>query len=193
MPKKEVNYANTEMYKIIPLDDNLNYCYVGHTTNFKQRKNSHKSNCNNVNDRLYNIKLYKIIRENGGWNAFKMVFIEKYPCSNRREAEAREEELIKNLSKNMNSHKAFRTEEEALKKQKQNQKKYYEKNKKEIKEQQKEYYELNKEKLIEKRKELYAKNKEKHLCECGSIITLNSKIGHLKTKKHLDYINSQEN
>ena len=37
------------MYKIIPKDESLQYCYIGHTTNFTSRKNQHKTPCININ------------------------------------------------------------------------------------------------------------------------------------------------
>ena len=36
------------MYKIIPKDESLQYCYIGHTTNFTSRKNQHKTPCINI-------------------------------------------------------------------------------------------------------------------------------------------------
>ena len=38
MPKKEINYQNTIIYKIRCKDLNIKDVYVGHTTNFIQRK-----------------------------------------------------------------------------------------------------------------------------------------------------------
>jgi hypothetical protein len=44
-----------------------------------------------------------MIRENGGWDMFRMIEIEKYPCNDRREAEKRENEVMKSLKASMNS------------------------------------------------------------------------------------------
>ena len=44
-----------------------------------------------------------MIRENGGWEMFRMIEIEKYPCNDRREAEKRENEIMKSLKASMNS------------------------------------------------------------------------------------------
>ena len=38
MPKKAFDYGKTEIYKIIHVDPDVNFSYVGHTTNFVQRK-----------------------------------------------------------------------------------------------------------------------------------------------------------
>ena len=84
---------------------------MGHTTNFKQRKAQHKNNCNNESNKTFNLKLYTMIRQNGGFEMFKMIEVEKYPCNDRREAEKRENELMKELKATMNKIKSFRTEE----------------------------------------------------------------------------------
>ena len=102
MPRKEINYQNTVIYKIqhTEKDDLL---YVGHTTSFTKRKASHKSTCNNPNSSYHNLKVYTMIRENGGWGMFKMLEIKKFPCNDDREACAEEDKCMKELKANMNS------------------------------------------------------------------------------------------
>jgi len=215
MPKINMDYSKCEMYKIISIDETLNFCYIGHTTNFIKRKWQHKNACNNPNAKNYNYKIYQTIRDNNGWDAFKMVFIEKYPCENRRQAEKREEELIKEFNGNMNSHKAFRTEEEKkeYKKEynkeyndqhkeevKQYKKEYNKQHKEEIKQKRKEYNEQNKEIINEKQKKYYEHNKEeikeklkeKYTCECGSCINVGEKLRHKRSQKHINFINNLE-
>ena len=65
MPKKDIDYSNTIIYKIICNNATITDLYVGHTTNFVQRKSLHKSACNNLKN---NLRLYKKIRENGVLN-----------------------------------------------------------------------------------------------------------------------------
>ena len=36
-----------------------------------------------------------MIRDNGGWDSFQMLEVEKYSCNDRREAEKRETEVMK--------------------------------------------------------------------------------------------------
>ena len=51
MPKKPVDYSTTHFYKIVCKDlDNPNM-YIGHTTNFKERKAKHKRTYNNPNSK----------------------------------------------------------------------------------------------------------------------------------------------
>ena len=97
-------YSNTVIYKIVCKDVNINLVYVGHTINIKQRRITHKSNCNNAkNEIYYNLKVYKEIRKNGGWSNFNMIEIEKYPCSNKYEACKREKYYYEKLNANLNS------------------------------------------------------------------------------------------
>jgi hypothetical protein len=44
-----------------------------------------------------------MIRANGGWQCFKMVMIEEYPCANHLEACRREDECMRELKATMNS------------------------------------------------------------------------------------------
>ena len=67
MPKISIDYNNTTIYKIVCTDLSNKDIYVGHTTQFIKRKSSHKHNCNNPISKFYNLKVYKTIRENGGW------------------------------------------------------------------------------------------------------------------------------
>ena len=47
MPKVEIDYSNTIIYKITCNDSTVTDKYVGHTTNFVQRKYAHKDGCTN--------------------------------------------------------------------------------------------------------------------------------------------------
>jgi predicted GIY-YIG superfamily endonuclease len=102
MPRKAMDYSKTIIYKI-QHEDNEELVYVGHTTDFIKRKSGHKTKCNNENDKAFNIKLYTMIRANGGWQCFKMVMIEEYPCANHLEACRREDECMRQLKATMNS------------------------------------------------------------------------------------------
>ena len=170
MPRKEIDYSKTIIYKI-QHEDNEELVYVGHTTDFIKRKNQHKSNSNSEKQKYFNLKLYNMIRANGGWQCFKMVMIEEYPCVNHLEACRREDECMRELKATMNSWGAVFSKEKQLEKMKQYyeankeqrvkyQKQYEEANKEQILEQKKQYYESNKEKLSEKHKQYYEANKE---------------------------------
>ena len=104
MPKKFVDYSNTIIYKICYKDESITDVYIGHTTNFIQRKYSHKIACNNLNSDL---KIYKIIRSNGGWDNWNMVEIAKYCCKDVTEARIKEQEHYNNLKSSLNSNPPY--------------------------------------------------------------------------------------
>jgi len=98
MPKTEIDYSNTIIYKITCKDENIKDVYVGHTTNFVQRKHSHKQSCTNNK-----CKLYEVIRDNGGWNNWKMEIINFFECKDRYEARKKEQEYFISLNATLNS------------------------------------------------------------------------------------------
>lgn len=174
----EDEFLDVSMYMICPKNKHLNYCYIGQTQHFADRKRHHITNTTNQNDiKHFHLKQYEAIRNNGGWDEWEMVEIEKIKCKTKLEARIREQELIKEYNANLNSVSAFVTEEE--RKQTKNQitakfrienkdkireqeKKYKEDNKEIISEQMKKYRQENKDKIYEKTKEYRENNKEKH-------------------------------
>jgi len=103
MPKIEIDYSNTIIYKIFCKDPLVTDVYVGHTTNFVQRKYAHKQSCINPKYPYYNLKLYKIIRENGNWSNWDMSIINFYNCKDQYEARQKEQEHFKTLCATLNS------------------------------------------------------------------------------------------
>jgi hypothetical protein len=153
MPRKEIDYSQTIIYKIVCNDLNITDCYVGHTTSFKDRKRSHKSRC----IKNYPFFIYKTINNNLGWDNWSMIEIEKYPCNNSNEARARERFWYEELSAKLNTkcptlniEKQYQTSKEYHKEwYKNNQewiKNYREENRDKINQQKRIYY--NKKKLI---------------------------------------------
>tara|TARA_R110002167_G_scaffold323624_1_gene529589 strand:- start:4193 stop:4711 length:519 start_codon:yes stop_codon:yes gene_type:complete len=151
MPRKAMDYSKTIIYKI-QHEDNEDLVYVGHTTDFVKRKYTHKSDCNNEKGKKFNLKLYTMIRENGGWECFKMVMVEEYPCVNHLEACRREDECMRQLKSTMNGRGAVLDKEKI--------KQYREANKEKLSEQMKHWYEANKEKCLEKSKHWYEANRD---------------------------------
>jgi hypothetical protein len=100
MPKKDVDYSNTIIYKICCKDDTIKDLYIGHTTNFIQRKYLHKHSCNNLDNTL---KIYNVIRCNEGWENWDMVEIAKYSCKDSTEARIKEQEHYDQLKASLNS------------------------------------------------------------------------------------------
>ena len=189
MPKVPMDYSKCSIYKIEHVDDE-SLVYVGHTTNFDKRKTQHKYSCKNDNHTRYNLKVYQMIRENGGWEKFLMLEVEKYPCADKRAAERRENEVIKEVRASMNTYNSFRTQDEITEYHKEYNKEFYEANKPKIQEYHKEYYEANKQKIQERSKDYRDNNKlklnEKVKCECGCEINKSHLNRHQATTKHLD-------
>ena len=134
--KKEKEYV---IYKITcNTDESL--IYIGSTTNFKCRKSQHKNCCINSNLKNYHLKLYKNIRENGGWSNWKMQPIEIYNTDNKTKARIRENQLMESFKSNLNCISACMVEDIKIYKQR-----HYQDNKTKYNEKTKEYYKLNKE------------------------------------------------
>ena len=175
----QVDYSKTLIYKIQhQTKDEL--LYVGSTTHFGNRKVRHKNNCNNANGKSYNLKLYSTIRDNGGWDAFNMVIVKEFPCENKRQAEAEEDRIMREMKACLNSHRAYITKEE----KKEQMKEYREQNRDKVNEQKKEYYIRNINKIKEK-------NKEKINCQCGCAVIKYNLARHKRSKKHQEYLNQQ--
>ena len=156
MPKLPTDYSKTIIYKIVHKEDydNANI-YIGSTSNFVKRKNQHKSDCNCVTSKSYNQKNYQYIRDNGGWEEWNMIEVEKFPCNDKREAEAREEYWRCHFNSQLNIRRAYITNVEKIDYKKQ----FYLDNKDNILKQKKQYYEDNKGKKLEYQKQ-YNYNKK---------------------------------
>jgi hypothetical protein len=97
-----MNYNNTIIYKIICNDEAIKDVYIGSTTNLEKRAIVHKSRCMGNNNSPY-FKLYDIINQNGGWSNWSIIEIEKYTCSNNKEARTREQYWYNILCPSLNS------------------------------------------------------------------------------------------
>jgi len=188
MPKTILDYSKTIMYKFVCNDLTIKDCYVGHTTNMTKRKYWHKSACTNEKNKAYNFKIYKIIRENGGWENWTMLLVEKFPCKDNHEACKRERELYEELDAKMNTRRPYLTKEETKDLKQQIDKQYREEHKEELKQNHKLYREEHKEdkKQYDKlyREENKEKLKEKVECEfCSKLLSKCSMSRHIKICK----------
>ena len=165
----DTRYLNGKIYALICDKTNQRYCgSTIRTLNGRLSDHNKKSNtCSS-----------KEIIKNGN---FRMELLELFPCQSLRELQAREQEWI-DQGIYINDIRSFRSEEYTKEYEKEENQKYRENNSEKIKEYQKEYYENNSEKL-----------NEKCSCDCGGKFTYKNKLRHLKTNKHLDYINNLEN
>ena len=95
MPRIIIDYPNTMFYKIVCKDLDMKDFYVGHTTDFKTRKNCHKRVCNNPNVGNHNLPIYKFIRANRRWYNFDMILIETQCLNDGLEAPGEKGNLLK--------------------------------------------------------------------------------------------------
>ena len=91
MTIKEIDYSRTIIYKLVHKDVNAKLpCYVGFTTDLYRRKAQLKMDCNHPHRKNYNMKMFEEIRNNGGFDNYELVIMEKYPCNNSSDAKMRE-------------------------------------------------------------------------------------------------------
>lgn len=67
--------CNYYVYEIKSKNPFITKKYIGITKHFTIRKTQHKSDCNNVNSKRYNFKLYQYIRLNNGFDNFNINLI----------------------------------------------------------------------------------------------------------------------
>ncbi len=161
MPKKNIDYSKTIIYKIVCKDTSITDTYIGHTTDFSKRKTKHKSVCSNKNDIHNNFRVYQCINANGGWDNWSMIELEKYVAVDANDACKRERYFFELIKPTLNI---------ALPAQTQEDKKQYNKS----------YYQNN----IENFKEATKIRSEKVICECGCIVCKGSLNLHKTSKKH---------
>jgi hypothetical protein len=129
----------------------------------------------------YNLKVYQMIRDNGGWMQFKMIIIKEFPCNTKIELLIEEDKMMRELNSNLNNYRAHQTEDERKEYVRHYKKEYFFNNKEKEKEKAKEYRLNNKEKIKEQRQ-------TKFICECGSYCCIENKVRHLNSLKHKQYL-----
>ena len=170
MPKHNVNYQNTVIYKWVCNDLNVTEIYVGSTTDIIRRRATHKGNCNNSTLLAYDYKIYKTMRDNGGFSNWTMLEIEKYPCEDKAACKNRERHWMELLHAGMNTQIPGRSSKEYYTEWTQDNPNYQ-------KDYQKYYYTNNKDKFS-----------VKNICSCGGKYTHGNESHHNKSTKHLSYL-----
>lgn len=206
-----VKYEQSTIYKLCCKNPEIKDEYVGSTTNFYRRKTAHKYRCIVETCDQYNLFVYKCIRDNGGFDNWDMVEVEKYKATDKNDLHKRERYFIETLKSTLNKAIPTRTKKEWAEDNKEriseHYKEYYENNKEAILENVKEYRDTHKEKITEdkknyreKHKELIAekhkewskknkekiaeKIKEKIVCECGKEIKKVNRKRHERSNQH---------
>ena len=205
-----VNYENGKIYKVVCNITGL--IYVGSTCeNLSNRLAHHR--------RLYKHYLttnksfttsFEILKNDD----YAIVLLEECPCNNKEQLHSRERYYIDSIncvdkSKPTRTIKEWREDnKEKIKERKrenadkirEQMKIYRDLNKDKIKDQNKLWRENNKDKVNERTKKYREENKEtidkrrsiKYTCECGSTSLLKNKSNHIKSQKHILFIENQE-
>ena len=182
-----VNYGNGKIYKIVRLSDD-ELIYVGSTTKhyLSSRLVEHK----NMSRCKPNMRVYKSIAENEGWENHAIILIEHCDCNSKDELHRKEREFIVSLKPIGNKAIPLRTLVEWRIENKEKSKQYYIDNKEKLNQQTKQYHIDNKEKLNQQTKQYYIDNKDKInqkiICSCGRTYTHRNKSQHNKSKIHLN-------
>lgn len=167
-----VNYQNGKIYKLV----GGGMTYYGSTcSDLRYRLCNHKKDFKNKNKNITS----KLLFETG--DEVKIYLVEKYPCNDKMELNARERYWIEN-NECVNNRIPTRTHKERYDlnkdKMKEYEKQYREVNKDKKKEYMKEWYEAHKEEILKRRS-------EKITCECGAVIRKINIIKHKQSKRHL--------
>jgi hypothetical protein len=193
MPLKQIDYSKGLIYTIIHVNDtSLNY--VGSTTSFVDRKTKHKSRCKSSQ-----IKLYVMIRDNGGWEMFVMKPYKLFPCNSSIELTIEEERCRLELKSTLNTLRCHLTEEQKKEYNNKKDKEYRMKHTEEKKEYDiiynenhtEEKKEYNKNYNIRNADKISEKKKEKYTCQCGSVCRKSEKSRHELTNKHINFMENK--
>ena len=101
-------------YKITNINGDVDLNYVGSSSNMKQRRRAHKSDCYNPNSPRYNLKLYKTIRDHGGFCEFKFLILGSAKQITLNQSRIIEEHYRQNLMSNLNTNRCMLTREVRL-------------------------------------------------------------------------------
>tara|TARA_R110002124_G_scaffold265603_1_gene432430 strand:+ start:37 stop:543 length:507 start_codon:yes stop_codon:yes gene_type:complete len=153
---------NKKYYYFYKLECNNSNCkevYIGKTTRIADRLYGHKSNCSNSNSPKHNTKVYKCIRDKGGWDNWLMYIIDEgeYSVDESKKIERKYIEKYGTLNCDIPSRSHAEANKAWKLKNKDYVKQYNLKNKDKKKEYDKLYFLKNKEKI----KAYRLKNKDK--------------------------------
>jgi len=141
--------------------------YVGSTCSFATRVRSHKSNCNNPTNVHYHYPVYQFIRDNGGWDAYRVVPVSHHNLQNKVELQILEQQEIDKYNDLKNTYFAKRSPAE-----------YQRDNAVSIAEYNVRYYQVNAAAISVERS-------AKVRCECGCMSAKGAISKHYKTARHL--------
>ena len=150
------------VYCIFCKDTNVQQVYVGSCVDLNKRIRDHKKCSNNKNGKEYNKRLYQFIRENGGFDNWKFIWLEMFKTDDTIFLRQLEQNYMDTFPKELllNSQRAYGQDIE----------RYYEQNIKKCKE----YRQQNREIINEKQ------NQKVPCPKCNKIMNKSSITPHLK-------------
>ena len=195
MPVKVLNYKNGQIYKISRKDGNTDHEYYGSTCSLIKRRCAHKSICANTKSIKYNLKVYKHIRANGGWENWNVYWIEDFPCLSKKELLARERHFVETKKPTLNSLMPGRSHKECTElwrknnpsKVKLTSQNWRKNNPLKIKLTSQNWKKNNPIKVQQQ----YNRRNIKIECQCGSKFTKRNIARHKKSKKHIKLMNAK--
>jgi hypothetical protein len=155
MPKKPIDFSKSIIYKLCCNDVSITDIYVGSTTNFIKRKYSHKSNSRNPSERGYNNYNYQFIRDNGGFENWSMIEIEKYNAIDALDLLKRERYWIDELKPTLNNKMPYKTSEEKYEVKQKITEEWRKNNRDKVLEQKRKYRENNKDIINQRNRDKY--------------------------------------
>jgi len=174
--KKEGEERTVVIYKLEITG--TNFLYVGHTENFKQRVDNHRTACKanldpSALNSAKNSPLYIEINKQGGWTKVTMTPVEEFVSKNKVQSRIREQYWIDKIqvarrdAVMLNSCSAYVSPEQYREYHNAKAAKYHEENR-----------ESRNEKALER-------NSAKMTCACGVEHRVGDKSRHLKSAKHI--------
>ena len=167
-----VNYQNGKIYMI--MTENSNDIYIGSTVQtLTKRLEGHEAH--------FRIARYCSSAEIIKQGDYKIVLVKNFACDSKAELEFEETKYQKDMVC-VNNNLARLTDEDRKQYDKQYNKQYIIENREKLKQ-----YRIDNKDTIQKWR------KTKNLCACGGWYQNKGKGGHMKTKKHLYYLESIKN
>ena len=186
MPRAQ-DFSRSTIYHIRHIETRQ-VLYVGSTTNFNQRRYSHKSDCENVNGSRYHYQIYEYIRANEGWKMYEVIPVCHLSLTTSVELQIAEQREIDRYGNLLNERYAFRSRKDYLVDNKERiseyQQQQYASNVVEIKLQRQRYVEQNPAVIKTRAEQQKRWNQVQITCGCGCIITQKSRIKHQNSAKH---------
>jgi hypothetical protein len=195
-----MQYANGKIYKIVPMCEYpAGDVYIGATCQpmLSRRMSEHRSQYKRWKQGKGYTTASHILFEKYGVDGCEIILIDSVKCNNKDELNSKESNYIRNIlcvNKSIPGRTVKQYYLDNRDKQLSRQKNYNIINRDKIKDYYKEHYINNREVILARQKAYEAAHKNPCICLCGGKYNTNfNKKQHLITKKHIKYIESQNN